>query len=910
MKYVRISFLLVLLVFSHLASSLPVEGPEPLQGRLVELTPPEGRGDLQAITSALPSLGMVVGAYFDSSKGRLILIGNGKHPECSPSLPQIAEAFRYAFAEDQQYPYASIDPFPGNPQAPFMKVVTNDDAWDTEFGWIMYEADRVVKCYSLGRDNITGEEIQSDVAGYTNMLALKLKTKDNPQEMWSRFWLYPKSNAVKATHQAMRIYDATIGIQTETMRWDGEKLVPAEGQRDECAERFAEFFTQHYRAFAEERPILRQVEQLMRLLLVAEWIRKEHIPVDLSWIERVRAQRFRLPRVTPTLIVEGERTSQQGQILSTLSVQLFGGTKLDVVPDYRPPDRGFYDWIGCLQDNAMSKEKGSFSFFDGGNEYTGVIFPAGFIKCLSTEIVTDLEVKLPSERFICLRRRPSLGFEGPNSLGAGWELALPHLYSYNPTGREGKIQKFGIEGQPSIEVRYYELYDAHGERLGRFEKYDIDYLKQRVVVLPTDPRNPWRLYPQSDGVVWAVGPENRLLAFDGRHGVLIGERMGEEMITYEYNNKGVLEKITNRRDTHWIKLILGGNGSYIIGAESSDGQRIWYRQFLPEIQPVHVTVYDEVGQKHLVRINSGNGDWTEEGEAGGAPLDYLDRHASQIAKISRYSTKDRGVVAILEGDGISIFQAGNVVQVLACPARQVERLLARSFESPTVPIFLDNYLERSDLKARRQIVVFSDSYTWQRILGKWIADKLLNVSVFRTKDMNKAKSNLAKHVKTGHRRVEIVLLKETLTQEQSRILTPLEGSSQGTGPEDMIIVIGHRTPDLAEHLDRLGDRVREKFVVLLICGDVENPDALAEAYRTLIDRYDATGVVDFPYKITPEAAKDVAREIMKLSQDGVLRTPAELIREATNRYLQKHPRLKPLPPQVFRWPWGFKERSV
>jgi hypothetical protein len=292
--------------------------------------------DFKAVSDSLQNLGMVVGATYDRAHGRLNLIGNGEHKECSPSMQQIAVAFRWAFADSPRANYVSIDPWPDNPRAPWMTVRINRDAYDTDFGWIMFEADRLMKCYSLGIDNVIGAAVASTVPGYMNMMQISLSMAANArkQEVWSRFWLYPRNNTVEATDDAMRIGAAAIGVRTETMRWQGRQLVPAGNLRDEAAEKFAAFFTEHYTKFADEEPVFRQLEQLMRLLLVSEWIRENTIPVNLDWIERFREETFRLPRVTPALNVSQEQSQRSSNVIRKQIVNLFGGTDLDVKPNY------------------------------------------------------------------------------------------------------------------------------------------------------------------------------------------------------------------------------------------------------------------------------------------------------------------------------------------------------------------------------------------------------------------------------------------------------------------------------------------------------------------------------------------------------------------------------------------------
>jgi hypothetical protein len=214
---------------------------------LISCTPPEPRKDRRAkkpkqteqstptspaqFTSlseqdySLQSLGMIVGAAFDEESQSLILIGNGEHPEYSPSLQQVAVALQWAYADSANHNFVSIDPISSDPDFPWMKTRINRDAMNTDFGWIMFEADRLMKGYSLGYDNVTLDTLQSVSTDCKSILDIdKGSRKGN---VWSRFWLYPRSNKVEATRKTMFIREVSLGVKTEKMRWQGGKLISA-----------------------------------------------------------------------------------------------------------------------------------------------------------------------------------------------------------------------------------------------------------------------------------------------------------------------------------------------------------------------------------------------------------------------------------------------------------------------------------------------------------------------------------------------------------------------------------------------------------------------------------------------------------------------------------------------------------
>ena len=171
----------------------------------------------------------------------------------------MATAFRTVFGNYYTEPGVTIDPDPKNPKAEQMLVRFFGGMENTHFGMVLLEADRQMKALSLGKDNITKEQVGVSVKGYHNMLELgfsNLGGKYN-KNLWSRFWLVPEQILVKLSEdkQSITFPDTKIRIKTETMRWRKGKLVPAKGQKDEKAEYFAAHFTKHYDDYAKEFPV-------------------------------------------------------------------------------------------------------------------------------------------------------------------------------------------------------------------------------------------------------------------------------------------------------------------------------------------------------------------------------------------------------------------------------------------------------------------------------------------------------------------------------------------------------------------------------------------------------------------------------------------------------------------------------
>lgn len=597
----------------------------------------------------LRQIGMVTGAVYDETSKQLHLVGDGRFPDASPTPQQIAVALRWAFADEPGGFFVSIDPLPQNPKGPWMKVRIHEAAQDTDLGWVLFESDRRLKSYSLGADTVTRIPVRSSVPGFRNSLDIAAAASGGRpnREVWSRFWLYPKETRWETEGHSMRIHTATVGVRTETMRWEAGALVSAPDLDDPDAERFAAFMTEHYDELADEEPVFRQLEQVLRLLLISEWVRKEDIPLSLAWLEEQAERPYRLPRITPSLRVGRRSTETVGRTLRTTTTRLFGGVDFEEIRPIDVPARADLEtWSHAARAGGRQNARPTFGFAWNGEEFRGRTVPGPGAGQSATATFPLVEATLPGGGTFRLPGRAA-AHRGPGAsrpTDAAPVPALPRLYGVNPYGRDGQERQVGIDGRPDsvVPVRNYELYGADGSLIGRFEDHEIEQAPARLVVLPVRSDNLWRLYPQGDGagVVWARHPEGHALAFDIRSAKLIGEQRDGLLIRYHYNGSGALDRITADRaagpgepvDTvELVQFEHGGDGGRLVAARTSDGRRVALgRGTGGGARDAAVVAYAEGGESTELTVDPDTGGWRPEQEIGG--LDYVSRHGEEIAR--------------------------------------------------------------------------------------------------------------------------------------------------------------------------------------------------------------------------------------------------------------------------------------
>ena len=294
--------------------------------------PPVGGIRLGQNAELSGNLGTITGAVLDPQGGRVVLVGDKSTALPPMRTDDLAVALHAAYSDDPHEPAMSIDPNPHDPMGPFMNVVFFGNTQNTHLGSIMFEADRLMKGYSTGRDNISKAEVHSGVRDYHSVLQLDFANSGRGYHphLWSRFWLVPECVAafVSPDGQSILLGKTKIRVKTETMRWAGSKLVPSGGQIDETAEVFAKNFTDHYEEFARESPVYAELERLAQVVAIAKWMKAAGIPIDQHWIQVASSQPYLTPSTTPSVTNTETRTWEDGRYNHVQTVRVFGGTDL------------------------------------------------------------------------------------------------------------------------------------------------------------------------------------------------------------------------------------------------------------------------------------------------------------------------------------------------------------------------------------------------------------------------------------------------------------------------------------------------------------------------------------------------------------------------------------------------------
>jgi hypothetical protein len=525
-------------------------------------------------------LGNIVGAVWEQSTGQLHIVGDGSPQAAGFSSQDVAIALEWGTGRADNPGYVSIDPNSQDPSAPFMNVVVNDGALNTSFGWTMFEADRVMKSMAVGADSLTRAMLKVPVRGFKNMIEIGDAHATAAQDVWSRFWFRPGAHRELVDEHALKIVSATVKIDTEVMVRRGNALVSSGGARDVKADEFATFFNTHYEQLAQEEPVLQRLQQLYRLLLIAEWVRGQRLPVDYAYLRNAAAAEYPMPVETPGIGVES--TTVVGS--TTRYARVFGGVSfagLELAPTRTKLDEF------AARTLAQAKEPSGTSQVNPRRDATVASFPhhpvhqTRFAKRLVTRLA------LANGRYLELwGRTPNAGELSTYEAG-DTVLAQPVLLGVNPnpvefargvlgpSGSSRRTEKRGVQGHPAFPVRTYQMFDEEGRQLGVFSQHRLDQRRGEFVVESDAASTTMTLVPDGDALVWVEQSPDHLLHFEPMSGLLVAEQVGQQLIVYQRNRYGVIERIllveSDKKKQVVFEGVLGNNGRRLLALRPTGG---------------------------------------------------------------------------------------------------------------------------------------------------------------------------------------------------------------------------------------------------------------------------------------------------------------------------------------------------
>jgi len=652
---------------------------------------------LDQTAKLIGELGTITGAMYDAETGQVILVGDKNTALPSMKPEYLAAAIRAVYSQSLEAPGMTIDPNPQNPRGPTMDVKFFGHTENTRLGWVMFEADRLMKGYSVGRDNITKQRVQSSVPDYRSVTAMGLAEGGINPGIWSRFWLVPEPVTARLSNkgQAIIFDPIKIRIRTQTMVWNCGRLVPAGDEiRDAHAELFKTHFTDHYEEFAKENSVYADLKQVTQAVALARWMRSQSVPANWNFVRSLGGA-YATPQITPSAYDELSRTSTEGLVTHTKLVSTFGGVEMDpkLEGQAHSDAERFQDTLMKAWSTARRNENSAFGFEFQKKQYIGVALPPidhrepTAYDAVEADLAGDGGVSAQMAQLPGMARYYNSTHNEPSEFGFAWSLLLPRL-EFEAGSETGKL--VSVAGDPSTQVlvQSFVLTNDFGLGQERFSQHFVDQNLKRIGFSPISKSSPFRaLYPEAEGgyrVFFTSGqqavfdqqgrlravftpenkevyniegdvrtvvvtPESKALYDYDQSGRLIAIRFAsgakEEQARFDYDSKGRLARCSSGAATATYGYDVDGDLSTVRRGNQETAYRYDGGRLLNEMARDGVTVlrngYDPLGR--LVKQSDSSGsqvDQSVESVTNGTLVtvkdgaDFIKRHYDKLYRLT------------------------------------------------------------------------------------------------------------------------------------------------------------------------------------------------------------------------------------------------------------------------------------
>ena len=241
-----------------------------------------GGVQLNAVANINVMLTSLHGVTFDPITNQLILIGEHDIHAPKMDVDDLTVAIQSIFGlghKPPQDPGVSIGTEPSD-RPGYFKVRYDGMTENTRFGQIMFEADRMMKGLSLGRDNVTGHPLKSRIHELQSMpeiMSGSIVVSDPPQlssNYVCRIWIEPEKVELELAEDRQSLLFTTAKMQALVHSSTEPDLLEA-GSIE-----FAKMFTKHYDTLAQEFPVFQELKRLGQITAVVKWIKENRLPFD------------------------------------------------------------------------------------------------------------------------------------------------------------------------------------------------------------------------------------------------------------------------------------------------------------------------------------------------------------------------------------------------------------------------------------------------------------------------------------------------------------------------------------------------------------------------------------------------------------------------------------------------------
>ena len=473
----------------------------------------------------LDGLGNLLGVAVDESGNLLIVSEDEGDVKLPPMrLDDIVTVFRSVYLNGEG-PTVTIDPDSRRPKENPMKIVHSVATKGTYVGWILYQADRLMKCYNLGVDNNTQLDFFSALPEYQNVLdEIYFGNRSTSEsEHWERFWIVPsKVRRFGGGSREFSLIDVPLGVKTQKMKWQGGELVDDHSSKSSPgAKKFTEWFGENYTKISQEQyllpppetgikeavPVFAELKKIASLTAIAEKLRDDGVVMPF-WMREYEIASVAFEETTPILNISRKKGAYKSSIFGgvglspeTKNLENYA-TPADVAKAHEDERAVLSNLLALsrqLEKSIYSRIKplgkagaGSFEIRQIDKDYRLLSLPGAEAVALNPcrlEFV-DIAVPWPGGEDIRVVRRYNSFFRPEGSWGETWTMDLPYL-------EEIKVPEKRYRSSAQYKVGY-ELLTPLNTHFARFSRVGIVEELGRSTLL----------VPESDGFCYGLAHAN------------------------------------------------------------------------------------------------------------------------------------------------------------------------------------------------------------------------------------------------------------------------------------------------------------------------------------------------------------------------------------------------------------------
>ena len=421
----------------------------------------------------------------DPETGGFALVINGENVSLPDTYFNDFLSVLFAVYYGDEAPGISIDPICNDCERMLTRYIGKTRY--TPMGKILFDADRLMKCYWLGKDNITGTPLKPPIDGFKNAFECLKEEGLYYLGAWVRFWFKPSVMKLKKCGDAIIFDEAKIGLYTEYLFKDKEALT------EPAAQAYADFFTDHYDEFAKYNPIYGQLLEYAKMVAIARYLKENGIP--LGWLLQANIDRLpwtETPDSTPALSVADE----------DINIKIYGGVDYDFTNSYVIDKESAKVIEKAISEGKLKIASGKSSLFSSGSglspqtqtfkledssytiipinrlmketEYEGLAFRTDLALWDGKDIILEL---------IRYRHPQKTGVFGPN-----WNILLPYQmeFSKEEIMYQGILMPKKIKVKDLIWGREEELIFSNKENIIGYVPKDKEKSRFLILAIMTD----------------------------------------------------------------------------------------------------------------------------------------------------------------------------------------------------------------------------------------------------------------------------------------------------------------------------------------------------------------------------------------------------------------------------------------